>query len=151
MRRFFSGPRLRESASLALFAAGRALRHQLWELLATKKWYLAARWLQASVLAVSLAAFVRPAAAADAHTHTYEVITADVPFQFYIGERSFAPGQYQFIMVGNGLLAVRDTGKHFVASLVTRSATAGGPAANKLVFTHRKKRPYLTQLFVENR
>ena len=145
MRRFV-GPKLGRLVSSALFGAGRALRRQLWELLATTRWYVVTRLLMAAVLAVSVLALERPAAA---EPHTYQVITANVPFQFFVGDRGFHPGQYDFIMVGNGLLAIRDAKKHFIASLVTRSSEADGPTSNKLVFTHRKKRAYLTQIFLE--
>src|SRR5262245_32283530 len=145
MRRFLPGPGLRGSVSLALLAVGRALRHQFNAGPAAQ----GRRLLHAAALAISILALQLPAAA---ESHRYDVITEDVPFQFYVGDRSFRPGQYEFIIVGKGLLAVRDARKHFIASLVTRLTEADGPAAeNKLVFTHRKKRPYLTEIFIENR
>jgi len=146
MRRFV-GTGLGRSVSSALLGAGRALRHQFWEALTTTRWYVVTRLLLAGVLVVSVLALQRPAAA---EPHTYQVITANVPFQFFVGDRGFHPGQYEFIMVGNGLLAIRDAKKHFIASLVTRSSEADGPVSNKLVFTHRKKRAYLTQIFLED-
>jgi len=140
---------MRRSVSLALLSAGRAVRHQFQEIFTSAGSPFAARLLHAAVLAVSILALQQPAAA---ESHNYDVITADVPFKFFVGERSFRPGQYDFIMVGNGLLAMRDAKKHFIASLVTRSTENDGPAVtNKLVFTHRKNRPYLTHIFVEHR
>ena len=145
MRRLV-GTGLGRSLSSVVLGAGRALRHQFWEALMARKWYLVTRFMLAAMVAISVLALQRPAAA---EPHTYQVIRASVPFQFFVGDRGFHPGQYEFIMVGNGLLAIRDAKKHFIASLVTRSSEADGPTSNKLVFTHRKKRAYLTQIFLE--
>jgi hypothetical protein len=106
------------------------------------------RFLQSTLLALFLAAFCLPSAA---QARTYEVVTASVPFTFNIGGREFRPGRYQFILVGPGLLALRDTSTtHIVASLVTRVVEAEGPLpTSKLVFHREKKRQHLTQIWIE--
>lgn len=71
----------------------------------------------------------------------YEVITATVPFKFTVGDRAFRPGKYQFVIMGPGLLAVRDEHQHVIAALVTRSVETGQPArSTELVFNNKKKK-----------
>jgi len=102
-----------------------------------------------------IALFVATLAAlipATAQARTYEVLTVDVPFKFNIASRTFQAGQYQFVLAGPGLLALRDSNGHFVASIVTRSVDTGTPApASKLVFDNRKKNSQLTRIVLENR
>jgi hypothetical protein len=105
--------------------------------------------LRSSLFTASAALLLLPAAA---QVRTYDVLTAQVPFKFNVGERTFRPGQYQFILVGPGLLALRDAKAHIVASLVTRSVETSGPvSATKLVFTKHNKHARLAQVFLENR
>jgi hypothetical protein len=95
---------------------------------------------------------VAPLLTAAAQVRTYDVLTAQVPFKFNVGGRTFRPGQYQFILVGPGLLALRDAKAHIVASLITRSVETSGPTpATKLVFTTHNKHARLAQVFLENR
>ncbi|HZD95839.1 MAG TPA: hypothetical protein VE133_16380, partial [Candidatus Sulfotelmatobacter sp.] len=87
-----------------------------------------------------------------ARMRTYDVLTADVPFKFTIGSHTFHPGRYQFIFVGNGLLALRDDHANVLAMLVTRSVATAGPApTSKLVFKTQKKQTQLTRIWVENK
>jgi len=106
------------------------------------------RFLQSALLAMSLAVFFLPSAA---QARTYDVVTATVPFKFNIGDRAFRPGCYQFILIGPGLLALRDTHTtHIVASLVTRTVETEAPLpTSKLVFHLQKKRQHLTQIWIE--
>ena len=92
--------------------------------------------------------FLSPSSQARSH----EGFTTDVPFKFNVGERTFRPGHYEFIFAGSGLVALRDGQKKIVASFVTRSIAAAKPAsASKLVFSNRKKRQHLIQIWIENR
>lgn len=103
-----------------------------------------------TLLAVLLAACLPPLAA---QARTYDVLTANVPFKFNIGSRTFSPGRYQFIFVGNGLLALRDAKQHAVAMLMTRSVDGSGPALEtKLVFKSQKKNhpQRLAQIYLGN-
>jgi hypothetical protein len=105
--------------------------------------------LRSSLFTALAALLLLPAAA---QVRTYETLTAQVPFKFNIGERTFRPGQYQFILIGPGLLALRDRKAHIVASLITRSVETSGPApATKVVFTTHNKHARLAQLFLANR
>jgi hypothetical protein len=105
--------------------------------------------LHSTLLAALAAALLLPASA---QVRTYNVLTADVPFKFNIGDRTFRPGHYQFIFVGTGLLALRDAKAHTVASLITRPIETGGPSpTTKLVFDTRKKNARLSRIWVENR
>jgi len=89
---------------------------------------------------------------AGAQVRMYQAIGADVPFKFTVGERSFAPGHYDFILVGAGLIAVRDHHRHLVASLVTRSSEEAKPSERtRLVFDRSKKKARLEKIYVESR
>jgi hypothetical protein len=117
--------------------------------LATQRWKTMKFSLRSSLFTALSALLLLPAAA---QVRTYEVLTAQVPFKFNVGNRTFRPGQYQFILVGPGLLALRDAKAHIVASLVTRSVETGGPTpATKVVFTMHNKQARLAQIFLENR
>jgi hypothetical protein len=106
------------------------------------------RFLQSTLLAMLLAVFFLPSAV---QARTYDVVTASVPFKFNIGDRAFRAGRYEFILVGPGLLALRDTRTtHIVASLVTRDVEIEAPLpTSKLIFHLQKKRQYLTQIWIE--
>ncbi len=133
---------IREPNSSALLAVYWVLRRQPWKTFAIRTWDTMKRYL----LAALLAALLLPAAA---QARTYDVFTADVPFKFHVGNRTFRPGHYQFIFVGTGLLALRDAHARVVASLVTRSVETSTPSpASKLVF---KKHAELAQILIENR
>lgn len=83
---------------------------------------------------------------------TYDVITASVPFKFTVGDRAFRPGQYEFIVVGVGLLAVRNEQRHIIAALVTRSVeTSEASLTTKLVFKKKKSRSQLVRIALANR
>ena len=102
-----------------------------------------------ALFVATLAASMFPAAA---QARTYEVLTVDVPFKFNIASRTFQPGQYQFILAGPGVLALRDGNGHVIASLITRSVETGTPSTtSKLVFDHHKKNAQLVRVVVENR
>src|SRR5262249_32482933 len=103
----------REPNSSVLVAAFCVLRRKPWKTLAFRTWDPMKRILQLSLLAASLGALLAPALA---HARTYEVMHANVPFKFNIGDRTFRPGHYQLIFVGPGLIALRDSHGHVIAS-----------------------------------
>lgn len=138
---------LREPNSSAVLAVYWVLRRQPWKTWAARTWDTVSRLFLFALFAISLTVLLATAA----HARTYEVFTVDVPFKFDIGHRTFRPGQYQFIFVGPGLLALRDSHAHVVASLVTRSIETGGPLpTSKLVFRNQKKQQHLAQIWIEN-
>jgi hypothetical protein len=95
---------------------------------------------------------VAPLLPLSGQARTYETLTAQVPFKFNVGDRTFRAGQYQFILVGPGLLAIRDAKKHIIAALITRSVETSGPAAStRLVFDMKKPHARLAQISLENR
>lgn len=104
-------------------------------------------WLRRVLIVLSVGILVQPVFA-----HTYDVMDADVPFKFRVGERTFRPGHYQLIMVGNGLVAVRDSHAHMVATITTRSVEMGtAPPTTKLVFQNDKKVRRLNEIWLANR
>lgn len=101
-----------------------------------------------TLLLLSVLVSLLPAAA---QAPTYKVIAADVPFQFTAGERTFRPGHYEFILVGTGLMAIRDHHKHLVAALIIRSSDETKPSPGpRLVFDRSKKKPRLEKIYLEN-
>jgi len=107
-------------------------------------------FLQSILLfAASLSGCLMPATA---HASTYEALAVDVPFKFTIGERTFRPGHYQFVLMSDSVVALRDSKAHTVASLMTRTLKTDGPVAiSKLVFSKGKKHSQLTRIWVANR
>jgi hypothetical protein len=138
-----------DSNESVLVAVFRVLRRQPWKTMATRTWDAVSRLFLSALLATVLTGLLVTAA----HARTYEVLTTNVPFKFKVGDRTFQPGLYQFILVGPGRLAIRDAHQHFIASLITRSRELGGAApATKLVFDTPKKHPaQLDQIWIENR
>ncbi len=82
----------------------------------------------------------------------YQSFKADVPFKFRIGSRNFAPGQYQFIVVGPGLLALTNSKDRVVARLLTRSIRKTGiQSASHLVFHKTGKHLQLGEIWAEGK
>lgn len=130
------------------YAAYLALRRQPWKVIAVKTWLAIKRFFVMTIFVACL----MPLSTAAADTHTYDAFLADVPFKFHIGQRTFRPGYYQFIFVGNGLLAMRDAHHHVVASLVTRFIDRGAPAGeSKLVFTTHNKDICLAEIRMQDK
>lgn len=85
-----------------------------------------------------------------AHAGTYDALNVDVPFKFKMGDRAFRPGQYQFVLVGNGLIAVRDARKRVITTLLARPIEAEVPTTNKLVFKSQRKDKQLAEIWLES-
>ncbi len=85
-----------------------------------------------------------------AHAGTYDALNVNVPFKFKIGDRAFRAGQYQFVLVGNGLIAVRDARERVVATLLARPVETEVPATTKLVFKSKKKDKQLAEIWLEH-
>ena len=136
-------PQQRNTSSLV--TAFDFLRQQPWKILTATALDAAKRFLQLSLLA----ALLFPALA---QARTYDVMHADVPFKFDIGNRTFRPGHYDFIMVGPGLVALRDSHAHIIASLVVRERETDTPLPiSKLTFNKLKKHFQLTEVWIEKR
>jgi len=106
------------------------------------------RFLLATLVAASLATSFATLLPTVAEAKSYQVLSSYVPFKFQIGERTFKPGRYDFIIAGPGIVAMRDEHEHFVASIATRSRTAGGVAMRaKLVFNTHTKTAQLIQIW----
>ena len=137
----------RDPNTSAVFAIYSILRRQPWKSMAIKTWDAVKRLFLAGLLAVSLGALMPPAVA---HAGTVKVLTSNVPFGFQVGERTFKPGRYQFVVLGPGRLAMRDSRAHYVALITTRDRDMQSPVTKtKLVFDTRKKRPQLVEIWVE--
>lgn len=88
--------------------------------------------------------------AAGAQTRKYLAFDAKVPFSFSVGDRKFHAGDYQFVVVGSGLMAMRDGHGNMLTTLLTRDLRgderSGGP---RLVFEKTKGLTRLTSIWME--
>ena len=149
MTNLYMYPEMHEPNSSAVLAVFRVLRRQPWDQWAGQAFDVLKRLLTLALVAVSLAALMPPAAA---QARTYDVLSADVPFKFSVGDRTFGPGHYQFIFAGPGMMVLRDAHQHVVASLVTKWVETGNTAPEtKLVFDTQAKRARLTQICIQSR
>jgi len=120
------------------------LRRQPWKTMAITTWDAMKRFLTAMLVAASLGALLPTLAQA----RSYQVLSSYVPFTFQVGDRTFEPGRYDFTIAGPGIVAMRDAHDHFVASIITRVRTTGGPAtSSKLVFNTHTKTAQLIQIW----
>jgi len=135
---------VRDTNSSAVFAVYRILRRQPWKAMAITTWDHMRRFLHLALIATSLGALLPTLAQA----RLYDIVSSDVPFKFQIGERTFNPGRYDFIMASPGVVAMRDSRKHIVANIATRPRTTGGLAnRSKLVFNTHSKTAQLIQIW----
>ena len=138
----------RDYNSSAVLAVYDILRRQPWKTMALRTWDTVRRFLMAILIAVSLATSFATFLPTVAEAKSYQVLSSYVPFNFQIGDRTFKPGRYDFIMAGPGIVAMRDEHEHFVASITTRSRTNGGVTISpKLVFNTHTKTAQLIQIW----
>jgi hypothetical protein len=135
----------RDTNASAVYAIYSILRRQPWKTMATATWDTMRRFLHMALIAGSLAALLPTMAQA----RLYNVVSSEVPFDFQIGERTFKPGRYDFIIASPGVVAMRDSRMHIVANIATRPRTTGGLADKpKLVFNTHTKTAQLIQIWV---
>jgi hypothetical protein len=138
----------REYNSSAVLAVYDILRRQPWKTVVIRTWDTVKRLLLSTLVAASLATSFATLLPTVAEAKSYQVLSSYVPFKFQIGDRTFKPGRYDFIMAGPGIVAMRDEHEHFVASITTRSRTTGGVAISpKLVFNTHTKTAQLIQIW----
>lgn len=138
----------RDYNSSAVLAVYDILRRQPWKTMAIRTWDTMRRFLLATLVAASLATSFAVMLPTLAEAKTYPVLSSYVPFKFQIGEQTFQPGRYDFIVAGPGIVAMRDEHEHFVASITTRSRTNGGVTISpKLVFNTHTKTAQLVQIW----
>ena len=144
MNDHFPRGEFRDTNTSAVYAIYSILRRQPWKAMAITTWDHMRRFLHMALIASSLAALLPTLAQA----RFYDVVSSDVPFKFQIGERTFNPGRYDFIMASPGVVAMRDSRGHIVANIATRLTTTGGPAKTaKLVFNTHSKTAQLIQIW----
>lgn len=134
----------RDYNSSAVLAVYDILRRQPWKTMAIRTWDTVRRFLLSMLVTASLGALLPTLAQA----RSYQVLSSYVPFKFQVGDRTFKPGRYDFIVAGPGMVAMRDEHDHFVASITTRVRTTGGPTtSSKLVFNTHTKTAQLIQIW----
>jgi len=127
-----------------VLAVYRILKRQPWKMMAITTWDTMRRFLHLALIATSVGALLPTLA----HARSYQVVSSDVPFMFQIGDQTFKPGLYDFIVAGPGIVAMRDSHKNIVASIATRNKTTGGMATStKLVFNTHTKIARLIQIW----
>ena len=138
----------RDYNSSAVLAVYDILRRQPWKTVVIRTWNTVRRLLLSTLIAASLATSFATLLPTVAEAKSYQVLSSYVPFKFQIGDRTFKPGRYDFIMAGPGIVAMRDEHERFVASITTKSRTAGGVAISpKLVFNTHTKTAQLIQIW----
>ncbi|MGZ4829790.1 MAG: hypothetical protein ACXV5J_11920 [Candidatus Angelobacter sp.] len=138
----------REYNSSAVLAVYDILRRQPWKTVAVRTWDTVRRFLLSTLVAASLATSFASLLPTMAEAKSYQVLSSYVPFKFQVGDQTFKPGRYDFIMAGPGIVAMRDEHQHFVASITTRSRTTGGMTSSpKLVFNTHTKTAQLIQIW----
>ena len=144
MTNYLPNREVRDTNSSAVLAVYRILRRQSWKAMAITTWDHMRRFLHLAVIATSLGALLPTLAQA----RLYDIVSSDVPFKFQVGERTFNPGRYDFILAAPGVVAMRDSHGHIVANIATRPTTRGGLArATKLVFNTHSKTAQLIQIW----
>jgi hypothetical protein len=144
MNNYIPRGEFRDTNTSAVLAVYRILRRQPWKTMAITTWDHMRRFLHVALLATSLGALLPTLAQA----RLYDVVSSDVPFKFQIGERTFNPGRYDFILAAPGVVAMRDSHGHVVANIATRPRTTGGLATRtKLVFNRHTKTAQLIQIW----
>jgi hypothetical protein len=138
----------RDYNSSAVLAVYDILRRQPWKTMAIRTWDTLRRFLLSTLVAASLATSFATFLPTVAEARSYQVLSSYVPFKFQVGDRTFKPGRYDFIVTSPGMVAMRDEHDHFVASITTRVRTTGGPTtSSKLVFNTHTKTAQLTQIW----
>jgi len=139
---------VRDTNTSAVYAIYCILRRQPWKAMAITTWDHMRRFLHLALVAASLATSFAVLLPTVAEARSYQVLTSDVPFKFQVGDRTFQPGTYEFIVAAPGVVAMRDSHDRVVATINTRPKTTGGPAtATKLVFNTHSKTAQLIQIW----
>ncbi len=100
------------------------------------------------VALILLAALFTPIAA---RARAYQTFTVDVPFEFTIGDRKFRPGTYIFVILGPGLMAVENSKKRVLTTLITRDIrTPDGNASPHMFFDKKKGHNHLASIWMGN-
>ena len=141
----------RDYNSSAVFAVYDILRRQPWEKMVTRTWGSVKRFLLSMLVAASLATSFATLLPTVAEAKSYQVLSSYVPFNFQLGERTFKPGRYDFILASPGVVAMRDERGHIVANIATRPRTTGPLASTpKLIFNTHTKTAQLIQILAAN-
>ena len=144
MNDHFPRGEFRDTNTSAVYALYSILRRQPWKTMAITTWDHMRRFLHLALIATSLGALLPTLAQA----RSYRVLSSDVPFKFQVGDRTFQPGTYEFIVAAPGVVAMRDSHERVVATISTRTKTTGGPTiASKLVFNTHAKTAQLIQIW----
>ena len=144
MNNYIPRGEFRDTNTSAVAAVYSILRRQPWKALAITTWDHMRRFLHLALLATSLGALLPTLAQAG----SYHVVSSDVPFNFQVGERTFKPGHYEFVVASPEVVVMRDLHQHIVVNIATRTKTTGGLASStKLVFNRHTKTAQLIQIW----
>jgi hypothetical protein len=95
-----------------------------------------------------LAALLLPA---KAQTHTYQAFKAQVPFEFRVGNHTLKAGTYELLIVGPGLIVVRDAKGRVVTRVLTRSIHRNeSEAPPRMIFENQKGKTWLSAVWMTN-
>jgi hypothetical protein len=83
--------------------------------------------------------------------HAEQVIKADIPFEFSVGNQVFPAGNYSLVSTAPALLDLRDARGHILVRVLTNSVeTQQVPVSPALEFYNEGSRYSLAQVWKEN-
>lgn len=101
-------------------------------------------------IAIAVLALATLLAAQEPKKLVLQSFNGDVPFEFRIGDRKFHAGHYEFVVVGSGLMAMRDSHAKILAMLITRQLhDKERDVAPRFIFERVKGRPRLASIWME--
>jgi hypothetical protein len=81
---------------------------------------------------------------------TYQSFNANVPFNFSIGDRKLHAGYYEFVVIGPGLMVMRDARAKVLARLLTRPLQGQErETPPRFVFTNKEGHARLSSIWME--
>lgn len=87
--------------------------------------------------------------AVSVHAEDGQKISANVPFEFTVGNTSLPAGQYEFLRTDDNILVVRDADGRNLYTMATPVQTQGHPEKSLLKFTNVDGRHVLVQVWDE--
>ncbi len=88
---------------------------------------------------------------AGAQDHSYQTFKTKVAFRFKAGNRMLKAGTYELVVVGPGLLVLRDEKAHPLMTLLTRTILQDErPAPARWVFSNNNGESTLAQVWMPN-
>src|SRR3954468_11082301 len=80
----------------------------------------------------------------------YMQLKVDVPFDFYVGKQTFSAGEYSVVRTSPGILILRDSRNHVVATMLTSTTEFPSPRNSSILkFRNEGGRYLLSEVWEE--